>query len=166
MIDNRSLRELEQQNLLDRIRWIFVDFACEVENVCDKGGVGNRVILWLTARALNMAANPADCGDASISGFPQTGLDGDEEKALWGKSLQLLTDAFERISKFSRLTEEDMYLIGKLIEMLFDLGSRHFRRFYPPIEMEKCEKLYGGRSADPAPIEAVQKAFHFNTARD
>ena len=33
MIDNRSLRELEQQNLLDRIRWIFVDFACEVENV-------------------------------------------------------------------------------------------------------------------------------------
>ena len=124
------------------------------------------MILWLAARILNKAANPDGCGDASIMGFPQTGLGGDEKKALWEKSLQLLTDAFERISKFSRITEEELHLIGKLAEILFELSSRHFHKSYPPITAERWEKLYAGRPVDPASNVAVHKALHFNVLND
>lgn len=159
MMDNRSLRELEQQNLLTEVRWAFADLMLEIEATSDEEGFGDRALLWLAARALNIVANPSSGGDAYFPGFPMTSLDVVEERALCEKCLGFMTNAFERIRKFSRITEEELYLMGKFIEMLIEL-SRHFRKFYPPIEKDKYEKLYCGRPVDPAPIEAVYKALH------
>ncbi|OGF65283.1 hypothetical protein A2Z53_02875 [Candidatus Giovannonibacteria bacterium RIFCSPHIGHO2_02_42_15] len=167
-IDNRSLRELEQQNLLERLRWIFVDLAKEIEEASDREGVGDRVLIWLAARALNMAATASldNCGEPGFVGFPETGLSNAEGVDWWKKSSETLADSFERISKFSRIKEEELHLTGKFAKILLKLGSRHFHKAYPPLEMEKCERLYDGRPGDPASPEAARKALHFNVLSD